>query len=421
MNAMNPSANVQTENVQTANVPANASHTQVAQTFKPILIKPTDANMRRRLQRKVARDSMTQPVRGLYADSQLWNSLSPNEKAIAKIYAIARLHPHWPVSSVSAAALLGATCDSSSGPKYLENVHFAADEHTSTANRKRLPIKFHYAKFSRPTEKIDEFIERGIIHEPEEIVLSPRKLAKMYIPINEFVGVINGILVTSPKQTIFDCMRRLPFEDALKICDKLAKIYHISYRDMVEFIRLRAGCWKNIATLFKLKFVDGKSENGGESFCRGRMIRGGFTMPILQKDLENVLCKFGINDEDALQQTGTIRPDFMWEITTKSGETGFVAAELDGREKYENPQMLANVGAQDTTDIIIREHERENILTILGIRVIRFSFAEAAKDAGARLIRKLKSVHVPMVDRAEQKRRKRMLATRLGEWSLMRL
>ena len=81
---MNPSANVQTENVQTANVPTNASHTQVAQTFKPILIKPTDANMRRRLQCKVARDSMTQPVRGLYADSQLWNSLSPNETQLRK-------------------------------------------------------------------------------------------------------------------------------------------------------------------------------------------------------------------------------------------------------------------------------------------------------------------------------------------------
>ena len=349
----------------------------------------------------------------------LWNDLDPWQQFLSRIYAIASLHIHWPVANVSAAAVLGAFCDGKNGPQYSKDVHFVADEHTSSARRVLTPVRFHYAKNCRPTEKIKELIASGIIHKQTNIVRDPQLLAQSYISINAYVGVCNGILVTSPLQTIFDCLRRLPFEDALKICDSLAKIYGLSNEQICEFIHIRKNCWKNFATRYKMQFVDEKSENGGESFCRGRMIRGGFVAPQLQKIIANPFYRNG-----KARSARTVRADYYWEILhvgQKSNEPKRIVAELDGRAKYVDEEMLRNTYSRDAIDAIIREKDRETVLSVLGYVIVRFGFSEAYYNNGREMLKKLRTAGVPMVGDKERKRRKRLLARWIGERTLMRL
>ncbi|TCD54917.1 hypothetical protein EJ419_00540 [Alloscardovia theropitheci] len=388
--------------------------------FKQPLIKPSDSNMRRRLQRRERRGKVMRPLWGLYAFADDWNRLNPWQKQLSKICMVAGMHLHWPLANVSAAAVLGATCDGRNGPKYLEHVHFVADDKTSTAHRKRLPVRFHYAKFSRPKE-IFAMIKTQRIYANAIISQDERSIAKSYTPINSYIGIAHGILVTSPLQTIFDCMRRLPFEDALKICDRLAAIYHITYHDLVEFIFLRHGCWFNIPTLFKMKFVDRRSDNGGESFCRGRMIRGGLQAPIVQKEFKNCLLRLPADAGATLQRTDTIRPDFAWGVSSSDGGFRYIAAELDGRAKYVNRAMISQVGATDSIDVLMREKDRENIFAFLGIPVVRFQFREAYMNNGENMLMKLRMIGVPEASEGEKQNRRGLLADCLGHPTLMML
>ena len=355
---------------------------------------------------------LIEPLPGYFIEAQIWAHKSAYEKVITIILALAINHPCWPVSTVSAAALLGAF--SSMNRDLYRFVHFAADRHTSSKQRTRLPIRFHYIRQCRP-EQIKEFIFG------EAPTLLSDHPEDRYIPLTDTVGVIYNVIVTSPLQTMFDCMRMLPFEDAIIICDKLAKIYHITYRDILEFGLKRRGCWKAEIALFKAKFINRKSENGGESFCRARMVRAGLETPILQVEVMNPLCNISRATGPTFQRTRTIRPDFVWEISDSDSEMKYIAAELDGAQKYTNAEFFASTNAQSAHDVFLREKDRENALVLQGFRIVRFQFAEALYDSGRDMVNKLIKFGVRMVSKRERTRRTRLLARFIGEPTLMRL
>ncbi|TCD54003.1 hypothetical protein EJ419_06130 [Alloscardovia theropitheci] len=324
---------------------------------------------------------MIQPIPGYFASPQRWQSASIKQRAIATIRAVAQNHAHWPLSSISAAAVLGAMCNNADLYRF---IHFSVDIHTSTQNRKRLPVRFHYIKTGR-SPKIRFLLS-------DEKSTSTRNT---YIPISETLGMINGFIVTSPLQTIFDCMRMLPFEDALIICDKLAKRYNITYNQIVQFTVKRSGCWKVRYAAFKQRFIDPQSENGGESFCRARMLRSGFTQPELQVELPNPLFKIKRPNRYDIQNSKTIRPDFLWKISDENATFKYIAAELDGKEKYSKPSLIVNSHSTSTQGVILKEKDRETALNLAGYKVIRFQFFEAAQSDGAAMSEKLLLAGVP--------------------------
>lgn len=239
---------------------------------------------------------------------------------------------------------------------------------------------------------------------------------------------MNGILVTSPLQTIFDCLRDLPFEQALVICDQLASIFHLNLRAIRQAIRSRRHCWKVSTSRFSAQFVDGKSDNGGESFCRARMISAGFSVPKLQPEIRNPLSLLRQNHSVTLQRTETIRPDYVWKIPrirshNKQSRQAFtwIAAELDGKEKYLAPRMLESIGASNIQDVILREKDRETALALAGFKIVRFQFQEAAFNGGASMIAKLRLAGVPEVPLKEKRRRRKYLVHSFADSRLRRM
>ncbi len=151
------------------------------------------------------------------------------------------------------------------------------------------------------------------------------------------------------------------------------------------------------------------------------MVRAELETPILQVEVMNPLCNISRATGPTFQRTRTIRPDFVWEISDSDSEMKYIAAELDGAQKYTNAEFFASTNAQSAHDVFLREKDRENALVLQGFRIVRFQFAEALYDSGRDMVNKLIKFGVRMVSKRERTRRTRLLARFIGEPTLMRL
>ncbi|MFD0704723.1 hypothetical protein ACFQY8_03025 [Alloscardovia venturai] len=332
--------------------------------------------------------------RGYFVNAFIWNSFSLHQQNLQRISAIASAHPTWPVCMTSAAELYGVNL-----PRKLHaHVHFACDSKTSSARRKTSPVRFHYIKGSRSRRRTRNKYFHSLRN-------------SSYVSINNKIGYLRGLLVTSPLQTIFDCARTLPIEYALIVADQLAHSFGITSKKAVAYARQQHRCWKSSTAIYVLQFLDARSENGGESFSRARMLQAGFARPLLQVEIPNPLRRLDYRHEKNFQRTRTIRPDFLWKIKairahSDSHYNSQIIAELDGREKYLNPHMNKY---STPADVILREKDRETALALAGFTIIRFQFSEVEKNGGDSMIGKLKLGGVPHVGKWEMRRRQRFL------------
>lgn len=377
------------------------------------------ANARRRALRLTCKGALTQLCSGAYRDTTEWNQHSVDRRILEKILAVSAVHPDWTLSSVSAAALYGHV----SRLGLHRRVHFTSDEHTASARRSVMPVRFHHVKNGR----LHSFLERSLLfisaQMSRQMLLDDfgergyadrEDVARNYMPLSDTLGLLFGILVTSPLQTMFDCARMLPFSDALPVCDYIARVFCISRDEIREFLDKRRGCWKIRYARFVLGFVDARSENGGESFCRARMIESGFVLPELQQSMANPLSAPEFITT-ARYTTMTMRADYMW----KGAKT--IVAEFDGQCKYTNPAMIASVGARDGDDVREIQAERDTALKMIGCEVVHVTYADIRYNRGRALRRKLLSVGVPEVSYWEKYRREHWLARGLHARVLVRL
>lgn len=292
-----------------------------------------DMQGRRAIQRRVRSGELLEIRHGLFARPDYWNALPYWDRIMHVLRAVSARHPRWVLCGVSAAAVwrLNAT--------YLlhDRVHVAVDVSNKSSDRGCL--RFHY------------------IADPQTVVC-------------------NGIPVTGLMQTVFDCMRSLPFAHALTICDAALRDRGLDADDMARFLDTRRGC-AGIARARRIwGFADGRSENGGESTLRAWLIERGYAIPDLQRWVDDPVSG------------SRYRVDFAWDLPGG----GVVALELDGREKYVNPSM---VKGGDAVGTVLAEKEREsNILLGDGIRIVRVSFRELT-DAPWAVSRKLELAGVP--------------------------
>lgn len=165
---------------------------------------------------------------------------------------------------------------------------------------------------------------------------------------------IQGLRIAPIERTIIDCCNCLPLREALPIIDSAVR-QGVSIADLQHYCNtLHRDCSQ---TLRALRYANPKSENGGESFCRGTFIEAGLEIPSIQVTFKIYNMSF--------------RVDFAW----YSASGRIIAGELDGEEKYVNPTMTQG---KSISAIVQDERERENLLSKCGIsNIFRFTFQDA--------------------------------------------
>ena len=278
--------------------------------------------------------------RGLYARTSYWADLSPIERHLHVARALAREHPDWVFCRMTAAMALG--------------------------------LSMTYARHDFEGLPIE-------IAAPSEAHCGERNGIRMLPRLgSDTVWRASGLLVASPAQTVFDCVRCLPFDESLAMADSAL---HMKLMEGSEFARLVVGAGRSrgIRNARRvLECMDGRAESGGESMVRARMIELGYKEPELQVEFSN-----------PLEPGHTYRADML----IRCGKR-LVVVELDGKCKYEDPEMLVG---RTPLRVLFDERQREALLTSHGVEVMRLRY-EDVMDEG-RFKRLMDAYRIPRVAR----------------------
>ncbi|MEQ2984873.1 hypothetical protein AAAX75_04925 [Collinsella sp. CLA-ER-H7] len=295
------------------------------------------------LRRHVGTDDIAEPEPYLFCFQHDWDVLTPAERALRTIKGLTEFHPDWAFWGYDAALLWGLEVPNDLlGPRFL--VKTGCSVTLSSGCR----------------------------------LLRPQAAGAL--------EQVDGVRVTSFWRTVEDCLLRAPFSYGLAIADSALRAKGVSRWDLFE--RLRADCegrrgYRRAQVI--ASHADGLSENGGESRFRAFFIAYGFPVPELQVEFR-----------DPLDPSQVFRVDYFWRL-----EDGTcVIGELDGRGKY----TLQDDGDRESVDPFVAERQRESHLTMLGHKVLRFTFNEL-KDPG-KLVEKMRLAGIPRrPDLAEEWRR----------------
>lgn len=277
----------------------------------------------RRLNAAVRRGDLMSPAQGVYIAPETWHGLKPNKRDLCVMRTLQSFHPDWTFCGVSAALVYG------------------------------LAISFglcgcYHVTTSRRTHARQSGI-RGVRRHAVELGTC---------------RTVGGLRVTSIERTIFDCLREIPFREGLAIVDSalhkhLVTTEHLE-RVFATYPNRLAGRRKAIDTL---AFADDRAESGGESVARAVMIERGFRLPELQYVVT-----------DPMQTGKGYRVDFYWEFPDQRDVIG----ELDGREKYVDPNMTSG---RSVVDVLADERLRESRVSGADAKVMRFSYAQVLDRA----------------------------------------
>ena len=174
----------------------------------------------------------------------------------------------------------------------------------------------------------------------------------------------DGVHVTPLAQTMFDCLRSIPFIDALGIADSALAQLNMSREQAAKLIKDAWPKYHGInQALATLSYADPRSENGGESFVRAAIISLGYAAPELQAVFP-----------DPLDPRTTIRADGVW--TLPDGTK--VGLEVDGFQKYEKERYREG---RSLTRVLTDERQRESRITLCVDQVMRIRPDQARNEA----------------------------------------
>lgn len=194
----------------------------------------------------------------------------------------------------------------------------------------------------------------------------------------EDVVEIDGLPVTGPARTALDCALLCAPPQGLAVVDAalralasvsrferdLSVVRQDAVRaDLQQRLEARGSVRHARRARDVLRYADGLSESGGESWMRWLALSRGMPVPALQVPIAT--------------GRGTFYPDALWRF---DGGHGPVLAEYDGREKYDGDGELA----------LIAEKDREQLLVdATGGRIVRFTHRDMTHPdaAFARLLR----------------------------------
>ena len=285
----------------------------------------------------VSRGTLHRPYPNLYVDAAYWAALTLREQTMHVIRALARRHPSWVFAQLSAACVLGYD--------YPLSLHDGSVTIVVTAKRSS-------RQHSAPP------------------------LHRLYVPPSQLqMHRVDGIVVTDPLRTVFDCGRAYPFRHALACADSALRA-GVNRSDMIDYCSTPRRGRRQFRALAVARFADALSENGGESSARAVMILEGIMLPQLQRPFPD------------LDDPRTIyRSDFSWELP----DGRIIVAEFDGSSKYVDPKMTRG---RAVMEVVHRERRRQRALERAGVTaIVRLAWDDVTHPW--KLVRKLTNAGVP--------------------------
>lgn len=297
-------------------------------------LAPRTALEAQRLRHALRLGKIISPFPQVFARATYWDERKESERHLHIVRALAQLHPDWVFCDVSAAMLYGLSVSRT----LLNAVHIVTSPQAHSRSSGRLV--------------------RHVIG-PEEIV------------------DLGGVRVTSLERTAFDVVRRADFRSGLAVCDSALRVSRMRQRDLIaSFARKNPHLEHKSKACAIAQLADGRAESGGESIARAVMLELGVMPPDLQVPVR-----------DPVDGRTTYRADFGWMISNGVQVLG----ELDGREKYRNPEMT---GGREAVDVLADERLRESHVSGTGSKILRFSYADVM-NAG-RFLHLLQTFGVPL-------------------------
>ena len=276
-------------------------------------------HLRRALSRRVASGGVASPARGLFVRADLWDELKRDQRTLFVARGLQALHPDWVFCGPTAAVAYGVDVSWS----LQGSIHVATTR--SGFRGGAGPVRRH-----------------AVLPEDEGIA---------------DVRVAGGLRVTPPERTVFDCLRRTDFPLGLGIADSALRRGVVTASGLAAFVdsvpRDPRGCAQALGTL---AWADPRSENGGESIARGRMLALGYARPELQVEVPR-----------PADGGAPYRADFCW----VRADGLVILGELDGTDKYVCEEMTRG---RTLDEVLSDERTRGSRITLYDVSVLRFRF-----------------------------------------------
>lgn len=275
--------------------------------------------VRRALSRRVVTGEVVSPARGLFVDAEVWSALKPEQRALWIARGMQALHPNWVFCGPTAAAAYGVDVSND----LLGRVHVATPPLMRGSDAgivARHPVL--------PAQNPDGDIEE-----------------------------VGGLRVTPPDQTVLDCLRWTDFPHGLGVIDSALRGGLVHRDELEEFAAAMAHRRRNVSRVHAaLAWADPRSENGGESIARGRMLLLGYVRPELQVEVPRVV-----------EEGQPYRADYCW----VRADGLVILGELDGKIKYVEEELT---GGRDLDDVLSDENIRGSRFTLYDVSLMRFRF-----------------------------------------------
>lgn len=304
-------------------------------------LAPTEDRDRRALRRRAAKpdSGIASPQEGLYVRTAHWERLSPEQRELHVMRGIQELRPHVVFCAQSAAVAWGLPVSWS---------------------RLGTPQEAHWRESGRHSRADMGFHQIG----------------------NDMPVRTSGVWVTSFWRTVFDCLVRLPFPEALAVADVALARYARRRADMMWLLSRRFAHHPGIRRARAIcAWAEPLAESGGESIARAQMICLGYALPHLQLTLP-----------DPLDQGHTFRIDFSW----RAVDGTLVFGELDGAQKYLDQRLT---GRREAFEVMAAERRRESRVSAYAARLVRFTMRDVHDPE--RLRRLLDAFGVPRGEKPE--------------------
>lgn len=260
---------------------------------------------------------LVSPCPRLFARTPYWGGLSPTQCHRHILSGIALLHPDWIACGISASVALG-----------LQVPYRLLDGRVHMTAGPRLAFDRSCVQMHRMREPLDTIR-------------------------------VGSIMTTTAARTVLDCTRSVDGRGGLAIADSALRVRGMTREELCDYVETHGRGLHGIARAREVaSMADARSANGGESIARRVMYELGYAVPDLQ------VCF-----ADPLDSRRRYYADFVW----PHAEDGLVIGELDGVEKYMDPEMA---GPEGMHDAILRERRRESRLSITRAAIMRFSYQE---------------------------------------------
>ena len=190
---------------------------------------------RRALHRRYQAGILARPYRNVYAPTEHWQTLAPDERHMHVARALQDLHPHWGFAGLTAATALGF----------------------DTSYELHIPLRITIASEFHPTNH------------------QYRQLDRIVIPGAELVRA-SDLQVTTPRRTLIDCSQRYPFIEVLPMMNAALRMGIPIDGLPIECARmgLDADIMERLC-----RYATPLCENGGESKFYASTIGLGFVPP----------------------------------------------------------------------------------------------------------------------------------------------